>query len=397
MATDETGPTGSPGETALRRRWAAGGMASLTGADFSRAAVLDEVDRLARPLGQDANTLLTGRSGLTGLRGRGQTSVGGASRLMRAVDGWIAVTLARPIDIESLPALLETSEPVGDAWTALTRAVRTRAGGEIVERAQMLGIPAAELASVSAAGPRSVSRWPRRRQSIDSGLLVVDLSSMWAGPLCGHILAGLGATVVKVESPSRPDGTRAGDPDFFRWMNGDKVPYAADVHTDGARLGRLLDAADVVIEASRPRALIHAGLDTQSRADRPGRVWVRITGYGSGHPMRVAFGDDAAVAGGLVGRSPDGPIFCGDAIAEPLTGVTAADEVVASLRRGGGEIIDVSMAQTAATFAALPTLPDSRGVLEPEEPCPPDLPASRNPPDAAWVDTLVAARLEHPC
>ncbi|MCF8604445.1 CoA transferase [Gordonia sp. HY442] len=389
-------------ETTMRDRWAAGGMARLTctddGApDFSRAAVLTEADRLARPLGHDANTLLTGRSGTTGRRGHGRVSVGGSSRLLRAADGWIGVTLSRSIDLDSLPALLETSEPIIDPWTALAHAVRVRGASEIVERAQLLGIPAAELRAAAAAPPRLVHKWPRRQRPIDSDLLVVDLSSMWAGPLCGHILAGLGATVVKVESPLRPDGTRAGDPDFFRWMNGLKLPYSADLYADGARLGRLLDVADVVIEASRPRALVQARLDAHSRTGRPGRVWVRITGYGPDHPMRVAFGDDAAVAGGLVGRSPGGPIFCGDAIADPLTGITAAHEVAESLIRGGGEIIDVAMADVAATFAALPAVTDPPRPVEIGEPCPPDLDAPQPLLDAEWVDRLVAARSEPTC
>ena len=86
----------------------------------------------------------------------------------------------------------------------------------------------------------------------------------------------------------------------------------------------------------------------------PGRIWLRITGYDddSGRP---AFGDDAAVAGGLVGASADGPVFCGDAIADPLTGLEATLAVTESLGRGGGELIEVSMAAVAATYAALPT------------------------------------------
>ncbi|MCF8571927.1 CoA transferase [Gordonia sp. HY002] len=394
MPTDET--------TTMRERWAAGGMARLTCTaggtpDFSRAAVLTEADRLARPLGQDANTLLTGRSGMTGRRGHGRVSVGGSTRLLQASDGWIGVTLSRSTDLDSLPALLETSESITEPWRTLADAVRLRTASEIVERAQLLGIPAAELGAVAAAPPRSARRWPRRQQPIDSNLLVVDLSSMWAGPLCGQILAGLGATVVKVESPLRPDGTRAGDPDFFRWMNGLKLPYSADLYADGARLGRLLDVADVVIEASRPRALVQAGLDAHSRTDRPGRVWVRITGYGPSHPMRVAFGDDAAVAGALVGQSPDGPIFCGDAIADPLTGITAAHQVVESLNRGGGETIDVAMADVAATFAALPAVTAPPRPVELGEPCPPDLDAPQPLRDAEWVDRLVAARSEPTC
>lgn len=48
---------------------------------------------------------------------------------------------------------------------------------------------------------------------------------MWAGPLCGQLLARAGATVVKVESPRRPDGTRAGNRAFFNWMNAQKLSY----------------------------------------------------------------------------------------------------------------------------------------------------------------------------
>ena len=81
---------------------------------------------------------------------------------------------------------------------------------------------------------------------------------------------------------------------------------------------------------------------------------------------RPAFGDDAAVAGGLVGAAAGGPVFCGDAIADPLTGLEAALAVAESLGRGGGELIDVSMAAVAATYAALPTVASAA-----EHPAPP--------------------------
>ncbi len=71
----------------------------------------------------------------------------------------------------------------------------------------------------------------------------------------------------------------------------------------------------------------------------------------------MAFGDDAAVSGGLLGTADDGPVFCGDAIADPLTGLHAALTVADSLARGGGELIDMSMAAVAATYAKLPTEP----------------------------------------
>jgi hypothetical protein len=123
-----------------------------------------------------------------------------------------------------------------------------------------------------------------------------------------------------------------------------------------ALLRSLLTSADVVIEASRPRALAGLGIAPEMIAHKPGQVWLAITGYGRDEPDRVAFGDDAAVAGGLVGwaDSPaDGdPVFCADAIADPLTGVCGALAVARSLAAGGGELIDLPMRAVAAAFAA---------------------------------------------
>lgn len=83
---------------------------------------------------------------------------------------------------------------------------------------------------------------------------------------------------------------------------------------------------------------------------------MQIIGYDGRRP---GFGDDTAVAGGLVGTSVQGPVFCGDAIADPLTGLEAALAVAESLGRGGGESIRVSMAGVAATYAALPAAPSA--------------------------------------
>src|SRR5699024_7724354 len=147
-----------------------------------------------------------------------------------------------------------------------------------------------------------------------------------------------GATVVKVETRERPDGARAGNRAFFDWMNTGKLSYALDF--DAPELATLLTVADVVIEASRPGGLARRGLGADQLAARRGRVWVRISGYGADHPDRVAFGDDAAVAGGLVTTRADGPVLAGDAIADPLTGLQATSDVLNSLARGGGEIIE---------------------------------------------------------
>jgi hypothetical protein len=80
-------------------------------------------------------------------------------------------------------------------------------------------------------------------------------------------------------------------------------------------------------------------------------VWASITGYGRG-VNRVAFGDDAAVAGGLVAYADDGtPRFKGDAAADPLTGTRAAAEIETALRRGGRLLLDIAMAGVAHQVA----------------------------------------------
>ncbi|MET9970539.1 CoA transferase, partial [Streptomyces sp. NPDC006356] len=123
-------------------------------------------------------------------------------------------------------------------------------------------------------------------------------------------------------------------------------------------LREVVAEADIVIEASRPRALRRLGVHAEEfLAAGAGRVWVSITGYGRDDD-RIAFGDDAAVAGGLTGRDASGaPVFLGDALADPVTGLYAAHAVARSLTAGGGELLCVSMAACAAALAEHGTRP----------------------------------------
>ncbi len=150
---------------------------------------------------------------------------------------------------------------------------------EVAERGRLLGLPVAVLGETAPAPPVVSSLGPGRTGSM-AGVLVADLSSMWAGPLCGQLLARAGAAVVKVESRSRADGTRAGAPEFFDWMNGGKLSYAVDFD-DPRDLAALMQVSDVVIEASRPAAPSRRGLGPDTVAARPGRIWLRITGHGT--------------------------------------------------------------------------------------------------------------------
>lgn len=366
-------------------------MTGIAATVLARAQEVADEFTAATAVVVDAAETLTGRAALLGLVSRGAISPGGATRLLSAADGgWCALTLSRPDDVAAVPAL--TGADVLDPWPAVEEWVARQHAHDAAERARLLGLPVAVLGETAAAQPRIRALGPPKNGPL-AGLLVADLSSMWAGPLCGQLLARAGAIVVKVESRSRPDGTRAGGRAFFDWMNSGKLSYAVDFDEPDP-VAALLNVADVVIEASRPAALARRGLGPDALAPRAGRVWLRITGHGAVGPQAdwVAFGDDAAVSGGLVGYRDGAPVFTGDAIADPLTGLHAAHAVTASRARGGGELIEFSMAAVAAGYATLPAGPET----PPARPAP-SPPAHALGADNAAVEQLIRERATAAC
>jgi hypothetical protein len=344
-----TGPADGP------PRLAPGPLASCArGAALALAALSGNGDW--REL--DAPALLGERAAIFGLERRGTISPGGSCRLLRAADGWIALNLARPEDRELLPAWLGDAA-IDDAWVFVEKRVPQRSSAELLERGRLLGLPIAPAAAPPAQAPpwfRLAANGPRARRDPTAKPLVVDLSSLWAGPLCSSLLARAGARVVKVESTRRPDGARAGRTAFFDLLNAGKASVALDFGSDAGReaLRALIERADIVVEASRPRALLQLGVDAAELvARRPGLTWISITGYGRSEPYanRVAFGDDAAVAAGLATATGDAagpPLFCGDAIADPLTGLHAALAARAAHLGGGGVLLDFALRDVAA-------------------------------------------------
>lgn len=370
--------------------WAASGMMALTGradgpplgppeglvpalraiARVAEEAAADLGGRLAL----DPLRLLAQRASAIGGRRGGTTSTGGATRLLAAVDGWVAVSLARPTDVELLPAWLGIDVVGGDPpWAAVAEAVGAASTASLEERAVLLGLPVAALPAGPVphpVAPAPLAALPVGADRVAGGpavasirdVTVVDLGSLWAGPLCGAILAAAGATVVKVESEGRPDGARRGPPDVFRLLDRGKAhrTVALDTAAGVGELHDLLAGATVVIEASRPRALEQLGIDARGLVAGGVRVWASITGHGRHGEAgaRVGFGDDAAVAGGLVCRDETGPVLCGDAIADPSSGLVAAAAVLDALRAGDRWLLDVAMSGVAASLAG-PTLPAS--------------------------------------
>lgn len=379
-------------------RWAASGAAGLSGrADgeplavpialvrgvIDHAMAIGELSAmLGRPVDLDGLALLGERAAFTGFSRRGDVSCGGATRLLQSADGWIALSLARPDDIASMAAWLEvpslpTDVPtdIDELWSEIETPVRRRLNAELIDRGTLLGLPVAAVGSVSAVTAAASASaqvgqvgWEtaRRRRPLED-LLVVDLSSLWAGPLVADLLGRAGCRIVKVESVNRPDGARLGSPDFYDLLHGGHESVALDFSSarDRLALRSLVERADVVIEASRPRAFAALGID-RSSIDGP-TVWVSITGYGRLGPDadRVGFGDDAAAAAGLVTSDAQGLCFCGDAIADPLTGMAAARAVFDALARGGRWFVDVALSHVAATMASGPLVPIDPSMVAP--------------------------------
>ena len=331
-------PRPEPAELAARMDALAGALAHLSGMAGAAVTV-------------DGPALMGERAALAGLGRRGSTSVGGMARMVRAADGWMALNLARPSDVEALPALVAAPIDPGD-WRSVERRLAALTATELVETAADLGVPLARVVPEREPAPplpwRLMTSGGRRRES--GRPLVVDLTGLWAGPLAGSLIAATGARVVKVEGRARPDGARLGPALLFDLLNAGKEMLAFDPRDpqDLEHLRALIERADLVIESSRPRVMAQWGVEPEALVDA-GTSWISITGHGRTgvDSNRVAFGDDAAVAAGLViDGSP--PEFVADAVADPVAGLVAAVVGVAALARDRAVLADVSLRHAAA-------------------------------------------------
>jgi crotonobetainyl-CoA:carnitine CoA-transferase CaiB-like acyl-CoA transferase len=196
------------------------------------------------------------------------------------------------------------------------------------------------------------------------GLLVADLSRVLAGPYCTMLLADLGATVIKVERPESGDDTRAWGPPFasdglstyFHSVNRNKESLVADLHdqADLARLHRLVDQADVIVENFKVGSLTTFGLDYTAVATRnPRAIYCSISGFGSGCGAGFP-GYDLLVqaASGLMSITGDQePMKVGVAVVDVLTGLHACVAILAALHErdlsGVGQHVQVNLLSSA--------------------------------------------------
>ena len=325
--------------------------AAADGALLALKAIVPDASALPR----NGAVLLGERARLMGLERGGRTSANGTCHLLDARDGRIALNLARSCDWELVAPWLEHD---ARNLAEIASQVRRRPIETLVERGVLVGLAIAADTRADAASWCRVTDYRTRSAPRTRRPLVVDISGLWAGPLAGALLAAAGADVVKVESARRPDGARSGHPCFFDLLNGGKACVALDFATPAGRdaLARLIERADIVIEGSRPRALHQLGIDAEASA-RAGATWISITGHGraGSDAVRIGFGDDAAVAGGLAAAMNAGwgePLFAGDAVADPLTGLLAALAAWTSWRAGGGRLIALSLRDTIGYIVA---------------------------------------------
>ena len=204
-----------------------------------------------------------------------------------------------------------------------------------------------------------------------SGVRVLDLSRVLAGPFCTMILGDLGAEVIKVERPDGGDDTREWGPPFaggesayYLCVNRNKKSIALDLKSPGgAEAARGLAAAsDVLLENFRVGAMGKLGLGYEEvKALNPGIVYCSITGYGQTGPYRDLAGYDfilQAMSGLMsITGEPDGePMKLGVATVDLTTGLYAAVAILAALRHrdrtGEGQYIDLSLMDAAVSWLA---------------------------------------------
>lgn len=209
-----------------------------------------------------------------------------------------------------------------------------------------------------------------------SGIKVLDLSRILAGPSAAQVLGDLGADVVKVEKPGQGDDTRqwgppyvpdaSGQPSqesaYYLAANRNKRSIAIDLGSaqGQALVHRLIGQADVLIENYKVGGLARYGLAyEQIRSRHPGLVYCSVTGFGQTGPYADRPGYDFLIQGmggimSLTGQPQGEPMKVGVGIADVMTGMYAAVGILAALRHrertGQGQHIDISLLDTQISW-----------------------------------------------
>jgi crotonobetainyl-CoA:carnitine CoA-transferase CaiB-like acyl-CoA transferase len=310
------------------------------------------------------------------------------SRFWPTVDGWIRTHANYPWHKQALVAAME----VGDDPVALEAAMASEPSDVLEARIVAMGGVAGAVRTAGdwrahpqgravAAEPlighlRVEGAEPRRRPTADlpaSGVRVLDLTRVIAGPVCTRFLGALGADVLRVDPPDRPD-LRVGEmADTLLAKRSASLDFNQPAQLEA--LDRLAHDADVVIGGYRPGALARFGLAPEDLAARhDGLVVVSLAAWGHHGPWAGRRGFDSVVqapTGLALGQSTDGrtpgvlPCQLLDHATGYLAAAAALDGLSRQMREGGSHIRQVSLARTAAWV--LSTLSDSPPVPPPAD------------------------------
>jgi succinate--hydroxymethylglutarate CoA-transferase len=201
-----------------------------------------------------------------------------------------------------------------------------------------------------------------------SGLRVLDLTRIYAGPFCTMLLGDHGADVVKVEPPGG-DPTRRQGPPFlhevgmtFLAANRNKRSIELDAKTDDGRrlLHRLAAAADVVVENFRPNVLSRLGIDYATvSALNPGVIYASLSGLGADGPNAERGGYDITVQAefgymSITGERGGKSVKQGTSMFDLVTGLYAYSGILAALRHrdrtGRGQVVETSLMEAQVSF-----------------------------------------------
>ena len=201
-----------------------------------------------------------------------------------------------------------------------------------------------------------------------SGIRVLDLTNVLAGPFCCHQLVHMGAEVIKIEAVGRGDLARQLGADkqlsaaqmgiSFLAQNAGKKSLTLDLKSDKGKeiFRQLVQGADVVIENFRPGVMARLGLDYPVlKKLNPQLVYCAISGFGQTGPLSPRPAYDQIIQGlsgvmSITGKPEDDPLRVGFPFADTIGGLTAAMAVSAALnKRPRGQMVDVSMLDSVLT------------------------------------------------
>jgi len=225
-------------------------------------------------------------------------------------------------------------------------------------------------ASSPKTAPRRASRSAaaRRARPPLSGVRVIDMTRVLAGPFCTMSLGDMGAEVIKVEEPGKGDDTRGwppfvnGEATYFLSVNRNKKSLALDLKTPEGQdiLRRLLASADVVVENFRPGTMERLGFGYEAlRKTNPRLIYCSISGFGESGPEAHRPGYDLIVQGesGVMDITgfPDGPpVKVGNSIGDLVAGMAAVQGITLALlsrtQTGRGQKVEIGMLDVMASL-----------------------------------------------